>query len=743
METGIFTDTRQSCYLLRESGYRASHNKYYEGLFTQGSGYLSARGSFEEGLQDAPQNLSYLRLPANVTLETQRNPKSKVGTFIPGVVGQHPTLKEEIINLPYIWRLTLAADGEALDMENCQISDYERTLDLRTGELTRRFVWDTTSGARLSLCYRRMVDLDSKRTALQEVAVDCLSGAATLDVRAGLDADVTTNGHDHFQRVVCGETASGFSSVEVDTGTCHVRMLSAAWRDGCPMKVVATEPRAVDAVDTMRLRKGESVRLTKMTAVATDRDTDFSPEQLSEFLTNQTVAIDAIWDNNRRAWAQKWTLCDVQIEGDDKLQLALRFSVYHLIRANAEHDARVSICPKGHAGEAYFGRYFWDADIFLLPFFLYTNPAAARNLTLFRYHTLEGAKQNAENYRYRGARYALESSTFGDEQCAAWNYADHEIHTPADVVYALWHYYTATGDEDFLARYAFEIMLETARYWESRVWKTPDGRFCLNGVMGPDEYVMLADNDAYTNMIVQFALRTTARTYALLRGRAGFAAMSARLQTDDTEIKRFSDIADRLVVLYDEKRTLHLQCEGFEDLEDIDFSAVWTDRSRPFGHFVTQERNYRSKALKQADVLQAIAMMPHQFTPRQMEAAYDYYEPITTHDSSLSPGVHALIASWLGREADVRRYMDMCIAVDLDPARRGAEEGIHIANGANLWQLAVFGFAGVPASMASEELVLTPHLPSFLSCVSFPLCWKNKQYHVVVTQRSCQVTEVK
>jgi kojibiose phosphorylase len=453
---------------------------------------------------------------------------------------------------------------------------------------------------------------------------------------------------------------------------------------------------------------------------------------------------EELYENHTKVWTEKWKYSDIKITGDIKAQLALRTSIYHLIRSNCENDPRVAICAKGYAGEAYFGHYFWDTEINMLPFFIHTNPKAARDLIMFRYNTLDGARKNAKDYGYQGARYAWESSVSGEEQCPCWQYADHEIHITADIVYAMWHYVNGTGDFEFIWDYGIDIMIETARYWVNRVDVNKNGYYELLGVMGPDEYLPMTMNNAFTNRIVKFSLNKTVECLETISKTDSnkYKAIEKRLTLKSDEIKRFKEVGDNLMLPYDENTVVIPQSEDFQNYADLDFDVIWKDRTKPFGHFISQEKNYRSKALKQADVIQMMMMFPGDFTLEQLNNSYDYYEPITTHDSSLSAAVHGITAAWMGRMKEAEKFLKKVMDIDMSIEKKGAAEGIHIANCGGLWQMVVYGFAGLKSAMWNNEICLEPHLPEKWEELEFTLAWHGKWYKAAITKEKYEIFEM-
>ena len=720
-----------------QEGFDLATNRHYEGAFATGSGYMHVRGCLEEGFAGDPQDLTYDRQPDDVTLEPPAGGKSKWGTFVPGIVGPHPLLREEIVNLPWFLGLVPEFDGERLDMEHSTVADHRRLLDLRHGSLYRHLTWRTKAGAELVVAWRRYISLARKNLSVQELEVRVLSGTGRLRLTAGIDADVRTSGYDHFQevdwphpdgnRIACAIRTNGGNGVAV-----AMRLLAddLAWEP-------AIRGRRGETNTARRLAPGALLRLVKLSAVATDRDpTTREPlYQAEETLTEgAALGAEALYAEHARAWEKRWQDADLVIEGDPEAQRAMRFSLYHLLRCQPAGDPRVAICPKGYGGDAYYGRYFWDTEIYLLPFYIYTNPSAAKDLVLFRCLTLPGARINAAALGYRGARYAWESSLDGTEQCPNWQYADLEVHVTADVVYGLCHYVAATDDRALLEAHGLELMVETCRYWVERADRDPaPGRYNLIGVMGPDEYTPFSRNNAFTNHLVKFVLARTVSLLGDLRAARpeAYAALAGRVGLADGEIETFAAVA--LGLTLPRADGLVLQAEDFPSLADLDLARLWPDRSQPIGRFVPRERRYRSKCLKQADVLALMALFPQDFTRAEMETAYSYYEPLTSHDSSLSPTIHAIIAAWLGYHDEAYRFFRRSAGIDLDPVQGGAAEGIHIANAGGNWMAVVHGFAGVRNALQSEMLHVEPHLPPAWQRLGFTLIWHGCPVRIEIT----------
>ncbi|MDL2294740.1 glycoside hydrolase family 65 protein [Ruminococcaceae bacterium OttesenSCG-928-D13] len=701
--------------LLEETAPNAATTKACEGAFTQGSGTLHLRGSLEEGLLAAPQNEAYMRLPANVTIEKPRHPRSKCGTYLPGVTGSHPLLREELVNLPNPLWLAPSFEGERYDLDRCDTRNYRRVLDMATGELTRSFRWHTRSGAVLHCRYRRIVSKARPNLIVQTASYTLETGAGRLAVTAGIDADLRTNGYDHFSRVEQSAEAGACQTlVETDTGDT---VYLAARMHSPHLAFVPDGPGGKHLAAETVMAPGQTVTLTKLTAINASRDADGGGfEALARLLNGAGEDAEPLFAENAAAWHDLWAGCAVEIEGDTEAQRAINFSVYHLLRC-AHSDPRVAVCAKGFSGEAYFGHFFWDTEIYLLPFFLHTRPETAKTLLSFRLLTLPGARKNARAYGYPGARYAWESGVDGTEQCPNWQYADHEVHVTADVVYGIWRYWRATGDEAFL-RDSLSVLVETADYWLHRVYPAAPGVWHLNGVMGPDEYICLCNNNAYTNTLVAFALECTLEALHLA-GKMGWP-LPRGPAADEAWRQKAAAVAAGLARNH-RPDGLILQCDGFDDYEEPHFSTTWPDRTKLWGSVVSQEKNYRTKALKQADALMLPFLFPDRYSDASVRKNLDYYLPYTTHDSSLSAVVHSILFTRLGEAGQAYTLFERAMNIDLDFAGGGAAEGVHIANCGGLWQAVVLGFGGMVPAEAGQAPEFHPHLPPHWRALRFRL----------------------
>ena len=721
---------------------RVRHN---ESVMALGTGFLTLRSSFDEGFSDDEQNLTYDRMAMNVSLEVVPSKKSRWGTFIPLVQGKHPFWNVGVINLPYMLGMEVFADGERLDMERGRISGYKRWLDMKTATLYRTFVWETASGKKLDLLFTRFMNPDDRFVCVQELRISSLGGGrgdAAIVVRSYVDNDVRTNGYDKFTKHSVGFAADGVIYSDV-TGNLGDRIMTIS-RTVCNLpstRAVERQERRVSAELRFTLPAGGEAGILKLSAQIASAYFD-SEALLDEgiAMVNRGISVgaDALHAAHAARWAKNWDASDIRIDACDlpgyNSQLAVRQSIYHLLRARST-DPRALNCAKGSTSEMYLGSVCWDMEIFFQPFYIYTQPALAKITGLYRYLTLDGARRSAKAMNYPGARYPWQTDRYGDEVCPLFEYADHEIHISADIVVGLWHYYLATLDSEYLYNRGLEIILETARYWAARATKLA-GRpgWHILGVMGPDEYKPITNNNAYTNFVVREALRLARRVSGMCAAEAPevFRALCDKIGFEQGELALFDEIADGLPIPKDENRCIVWQCDDFDTAFcEIDIEGIWKDRENLFGFYTTQELRYRAKCLKQSDVIALMGLYTEAFTTEEMAASYDYYNPYTIHDSSNSICHNAIVAARCGRSEEAYRNWVRSMGIDFG-ARPHSGDGIHFANVGGMWQEIVMGFCGMTAALSADILTFKPCMPERIESISFSVIWKGQRADVTV-----------
>lgn len=733
-----------------EERYDVARNRHYESILALGTGYLSTRSSLDEGLVNDPQAMEYDWFPGNTTLLSAPTSKSKWGCYLPVLAAKHPFRRMGLVNLPYYLGFVPCADGEKLDMELSKVTDYRRWLDLRTATLHRTLTWTTVSGCTLAVRFTRFMDPALRFVCVQTCELSVIKGNPRITMTSVVDNDVRTNGVDKFAKTAVGSRDDGiiYSDVVTNIGNRVVTASLMRADSGKPATFTSGGRRAAAEIE-LALGEGSRATVTKISAVIADAY--YEKGRLMEIAAETLNAVAGkTADELRRAheeqWRQRWERCDIEIEADDpkpyNSQLAIRQAVYHLLRAKGEDEPRALVDPKGMIGDLYYGAGFWDMEIFINPFYVYTNPVTGKNTPAYRYRHLDKARALAKSYGYPGARYPWMQAADGDPVTTMWHYGDHQIHVTADVIIGMWHYVQATGDLDFLYDRGAEMVLETARYWHARadVVKGRPG-YHLYGVMGPDEYKPLTNNNAYTNYCARFNLRLAGEVVRLMRKQAPakLAALRAKIGLKDEELTAFDQVAAGLPIPMDEKRGIVWQCDDYDTaFVDIDIDGIWKDKTVLFGKYISQEKLFRSKTLKQSDVVALMAVFPNAFTREQVEASFDYYKPYNIHDSSNSMCHHMMVAAALGRKDEA--YESWLRSLDIDfAALPRASDGVHCANVGGMWQEVVFGFCGLLNAMCSPEMSFQPCLPDPIKRITFQLQWKGAPVRVTVTPKELRL----
>jgi kojibiose phosphorylase len=491
-------------------------------------------------------------------------------------------------------------------------------------------------------------------------------------------------------------------------------------------------------------QQGQIYELRKLVAVVTSRDT-LDPSAEAQRILRQLVEAGgaALLVAQSQAWAARWAAADAQIAGDATIQREVRFALYHLIGAAHAADERTSVGARSLTGERYRGHIFWDTETFVWPFFLFTNPPTARALLMYRYHTLQGARNKARAMGYRGALFAWESTDTGEEttppvinvpglgrQPVLTGVEEH--HLAADIAYAVAQYRQASGDEQFYLDNGAEMLLDIARFWASRATLGSDGRYHILKVIGPDEYHESIDDNAYTNVMAQWTLRRGLDTAAELRQQhpQRWADLAARLDLTPAELEDWRHVADGLLTGFDPVTGLFEQFRGFYQLREVDLTGHDTG-AKTMDVQLGWQALQQVQVLKQADVVMLMFLLWENFTPEVRAANFRFYEPRTAHDSSLSPSFHALVAARLGDLPLAERYLRQAARIDLDFTRKGwagASGGVHIAALGGIWQALAFGFLGMYPQ--DHGLRFKPQIPAGWGELRMMISWRGSQLRV-------------
>ncbi len=721
-------------WTVSESAFDPDGQRHMETVFTTGNGAMCARGAFEEGY-----------------------PGDMPACFMHRVWDDMPINFTELANLPEWWGVELAVNGEPFRLDRGRVLTYRRSLDLRTGVLSRAVRWQADGGATLDLTFERFISMADPHLAAVRMEARLVEGAAAdVTIKSGLNAHVENTGLLHWRLVDqavepdCAELLIRTRATKIDVAV--VAALTVAMPDdaGDALIPASSENTALCNVEgqptierRLRLEEGGRFVLTKYVAVVPAIDAEDPLAVAREKALSGGAEGYAAWRAASDAvWREAWHTADVLVEGDIEAQIALRFNIFHLLIAAPRHTDRASIGAKTLSGFGYRHHVFWDTEIFMLPLFTFTAPELARNMLMYRWHNLPAAREKAKKNGYEGAQFPWESAGDGREVTPTWvpHFADPttlvriwtgdiEIHITADIAYAVMQYWAATGDDAWMASYGAEIVLDGAVFWDSAARLEADGRYHYRNVIGPDEYHDRIDDNYYTNYLAKWHLQTALEVLAWLRREHPRQAerLAQDLDLSGERLEFWHDVINRMYLPVDEKTGLVEQFAGYFGLEDVDFKTLRDpQRTKSMQALLGIEGCAETQNLKQPDVLMLMYLLPEHFPPQQVRANWEYYDPRTDHEhgSSLGPSISAVMACRVGEcDAGYQHFLRAARA-DLLDVRHNAGDGIHGASAGGLWQAAVFGFAGL--KVTPEGWTLNPSLPPGWTRLAFKFFYRGK-----------------
>jgi HAD superfamily hydrolase (TIGR01509 family) len=716
--------TKGRGWVLTHRGYDVLTETAVESRFAIGNGFLGMRAA--RSVSRGPTWVSWLGY-----LRWASWPRCYVaGLFdIPNIEPPAPAL----VPVADWSRTRVLLNGKAVLAREGEILRSARQLDMRRGMLLSGWTQRTPAGITVTGRELRLLSQADRAGGLQllQFAVDRDDVDMQLEASfsfSGLGMEPTQLGPD-------------FAAWRTEGGGKGVAMAGAPSLRLGDAELAAEQPFALRWVWRWRSRAGQVAELDRLVGVARGDSPadDPAPGARTALARSRALGWREVLAAHETAWRTRWTAGDVVIEGDEDMQRAVRFAVYHLISAANPADESVSIGARALSGDAYLGHVFWDTEVYLLPFYTSVWPEAARALLMYRFHTLPAARAKAAQLGLRGALYAWESADTGEETTPEHVLAPNgeqvdilcgrfEQHISADIAYAVWQYWRVTGDDEFLLNAGAEIILETARFWASRAAPEADGKRHIRHVIGPDEYHEDVDDNAFTNMMARWNIARGLEVLDLLDTRWPDRARVLReeLALGADEVADWRDAVGRIVSGLDPATGLYEQFAGFHALEPFDLAA-YAGRTAPIDVVIGRERTQASQIVKQADVVALLALLPEAFPGSMAEVNFRHYEPRCAHGSSLSPAMHALVAAQLGDSQLALRYLHDIAEFDPDPGSAG---GVRIAGLGGLWQAVVLGFGGL--DLTGDTLTLNPHLPPQWRSLAFRVCWRGRSVAISI-----------
>ncbi len=703
-----------------EEGFDPDRARVSESVFSLANESMGVRGYFDEGGSVDSLRGAY----ANGVYDIDQ-----IGRSYRGIIDQTHFM------IPSAdWLMTgIELDGETLDLGRAAFHDFKRTLNLREGTLERSFVWRTAAGKELSLRFTRFLDMTRRERAYQRVTLEAINFSGEIVFSSGLSFHVKHEGYGRcFWRDTRAEADGNRLMMQSRTTRSRQEVFAGALI-GLPAGAnVVRGEQALSLSCVLPLKKGEEARIDKRAVVLFDGGEGEALWQrgLAALAESEKVSTDDALTAQKAYWRGYWETSDIEIEpaGDDMRaavaaeQQGVRFCSFQLAQTYNGGSMRHNIGAKGLTGEAYNGHAFWDTEACCLPFYLFTNPGAAKDLLLFRYHTLPMAIKRARMLDCEGACYPI-ATLNGDEACSLWQHASLQMQPSTAVAYGIWHYMRLTEDDDFLWTYGAETLLQIARYLASRVSRGGrTGRYGFYGVMGPDEFHMMVNNNAYTNYMGMRALAYAAAALSRMRREQPdrYAALREKTALAEDEPARWQTIADEMYL----PRTdggLYEQHDGYFDLPHTDIGAVPAAQFPLYEHW-SYDRIYRTDMIKQPDVLMMMYLYNTSFSAEEKRVNYEFYTQRTIHESSLSPAIHSILAAELGRTDEAVDLFGYATRLDLDNYNRNTREGLHITSIAMAWANIVYGFAGMRSD--GERLRFAPLMPARWKRLRFDVTYR-------------------
>lgn len=717
-------------WLVIEEGFHAERGRVSESLFSLANEYMGVRGYFDEGYSGDKLLGSYIN---GLYEEKEIHHPAYFKGFATRFCFMVNTLD---------WLYTrIKIDGEMLDMAESRISDFVRVLDMKNGTLSREYLWETNSGKKLRIKFLRFLSMASPNLGCQRVIIEPLNFSGSADMVCGLDFSPI---HEQEGRNFWTCTKKGqhgdYVYIQGITQKSRQQLFSAfRLETSAPVdKHFVAGEKFAGLSFKAELKEGSAFSFDKMVINHDVRNKEIDvhtvwSEGTSLSEKHDKLAFDEALDSHKSYWADVWNKLDITIEGDPENQQGVRFCIFNLHQTYHGADPTLNVGAKGLTGEQYWGWTWWDTETYCLPFYMFNNPRAAESLLEYRYNTLPQALDRAVEMDCKGACYPM-GTIDGTESCFVWQHGNLEVHVTAAIPYGIWHYMRVCGDKTFLYQKGIEVLLQCSRYFASRGnFSQRTGEFGIYGVMGADEFHMMVNNNTYTNIMAkktfEYTLEVIEEMMAKAPGR--LEEVFNRVDLKDGELEDWRLKAEKMRISFDEASLLFEQHDGYFDLPHTDVKAIPHTEFPVYKNWA-YDRIFRTDMIKQPDVLLFLFFFSGEYCLDIKKANYDYYEPRCSHESSLSPAIHSILASELGMHDEALGFSKYSSRIDLDDYNRNTHEGLHITSMAATWMNIVYGFGGMRSD--GETLIFNPTLPKGWDSYSFRILYKGSVLSITINR---------
>lgn len=718
-------------WLVIEKGYHEERTLVSESIFSLANEYQGVRGFFDEG-----GNIPTLR-----------------GTYFNGVyeyakedtpISYKGIIKRThfMINSVDYLKTMIKINGQILDLKSSTVNNFIRELDLRSGLLTREFDWIINNNLSVKIRFERFLSMNDCTRAFQRITIIPTS-SCQCDFKLSLDSNVIHWGKDCYWNGLTNYQNDDVIGIMNETLTTKQRLLSLMKVDinkDTNKKIEFSDMR-VDLECAVNLNANEELVITRYVSNIVEKDPSIDIDSifnkgLKDVLESFILGFEKQLDSNIKYWDNIWNKSDIEIVGDDLNQQGIRYCIFQLEQTYHGYSSTNNIGAKGLTGEAYSGHAFWDTETYCLPYYLFNNLEAAKNLLMYRYNTLPQARLRAKELDCDGACYPI-ATLNGYEACNLWQHASLQIQPTTAVAYAIYHYVNFTKDVDFLLKYGLEMLLEISKFLLSRgQWNPSHTHFSYYCVMGPDEFQMMVNHNTYTNYMAKRTFDYTLELISKYKDTKECQRALRLTKTDDKMLESYKNASEKMYILYNEKTKLFEQHDGYFDLPHIDIKTIPVTDFPLYSHW-SYDRIYRNDIIKQPDVLMFLFLYNQSFSLDIKKANYEFYEPRCIHESSLSPSIHSILASELGKDEEALKFFGFSTRMDLDDYNRNTNEGLHLTSIFAAWVTIVYGFGGLRSD--GEILTLNPRLPSIWEKYSFNITYQGAKLKFLIYKEGVEV----
>ena len=728
-----------------EEGFHQNTVKTSESLFSIGNGAMGQRANFEESYSGSTFQGSYI---AGVYYPD----KTRVGWWKNG----YPEYFAKVLNAPSWIGIHVRVNGEELDLHFCkELKNFRRELNMKEGWLSRTFTATLQNDIQIKVQSIRFISLKTEEIGAIQYSVTPLNADVNITYTPYLDASITnedSNWDDQFWDILSIEQENQRSFIQSKTikTNFHVCtfMESRLFLDGTPLELECETTKSSNYISCLyenKVNRGATLTIHKFGGYIVDRNHDKSKlVKVAKNVLEKAVndGFDTLLAQQKTSWEKIWDMADITIDGDIRAQQGIRFNIFHLNQTYSGTDARLNIGPKGFTGEKYGGSTYWDTEAYCIPFYMATkDQKVARKLLEYRYNHLWKAIENATKLGFNNGAALYPMVTMNGEECHnEWEITFEEIHRNGAIAFAIFNYHRYTEDYNYIVEKGLEVLIGITRFWQQRSnFSSNQKKYVILGVTGPNEYENNVNNNWYTNYIAKWCIDYTIEQIQKIKRKYkdDYNRIVKKTNVTEAEIIQWKEVADHMYFPYSDDHQVYLQQDGFLDKELHTVADLDQDQ-RPINQYWSWDRILRSPYIKQADVLQGFYFFEDQFSTEELKRHFEFYEPFTVHESSLSPCIHSIQAAKLGNLEQAYRFYLRTSRLDLDDYNHEVHEGLHITSMAGTWMSIVEGFGGM--RMKNGKLSFTPQIPKQWKSYSFKINFRNQILKVNVHQEMTSFT---